>query len=454
MSDTSPLLSDRDPSGPPLVPAGELVGILWRSRWFIGGCTLLVTVLALSLYCIQVPSYTSAARILVQTDQLGTPSFLSGIAAYRESQFAEPVNRKIETEMALMLTRSNGAKVIQRLDIRPDQLPETPLAQISRWFGDALEKIAGRSARSADKAPDASQIDTFLSNIGIEPVRSKIAETTSNVLEVTLNSTDRRLAPRALEAMLDAYLEVGAQQSQQLGQATSALLTSQIADSRNELQKIEKAIVALAVRESTRAELTAAATSAAAVQGSARREVASSASEAAISVMVNQLLQLQGQLDELRESFTDATENVRRLRQRVAEARERLAAHMRASALTSAEFSRLERQRALAQDHYLELRRKLEQIDLYMHLTPAALNGRVIVDPPSVPATSEARKSKIIIFAGPVAGLLLGLLLASLRELLGRRLRTRREVERALGIPMLGAIPTLGEGAAVRRGRA
>ncbi|MFL6698350.1 MAG: hypothetical protein ACJ8GJ_14400 [Vitreoscilla sp.] len=44
---------------------------------------------------------------------------------------------------------------------------------------------------------------------------------------------------------------------------------------------------------------------------------------------------------------------------------------------------------------------------------------------------------------GLVAGLLLGLLLAGLRELRGERMRSPREAEWALGAPVLGAIPTL-----------
>ena len=44
---------------------------------------------------------------------------------------------------------------------------------------------------------------------------------------------------------------------------------------------------------------------------------------------------------------------------------------------------------------------------------------------------------------GLVAGLLLGLLLAGVRELGGQRMRSAREAEWALGAPVLGAIPTL-----------
>jgi hypothetical protein len=45
--------------------------------------------------------------------------------------------------------------------------------------------------------------------------------------------------------------------------------------------------------------------------------------------------------------------------------------------------------------------------------------------------------------SGLAAGLLLGLLLAALRELGGQRMRSAREASWALGAPVLGAIPTL-----------
>ncbi len=45
--------------------------------------------------------------------------------------------------------------------------------------------------------------------------------------------------------------------------------------------------------------------------------------------------------------------------------------------------------------------------------------------------------------AGLAAGLLLGLLVAAVRELRGQRMRSVREAQWALGAPVLGAIPTL-----------
>ena len=436
------LFPDRDSGRPPPLTLGELVGMLWRNVWLIVACTVLVTLLALGLYFLQVPVYTSTARVLVQTDQLGTPSFLSGIAAYRESQVAEPVGRKIETEMALILNRSNAERVADQLQLRQAQLPSSPIGAARSLVGG----LTGGSAK-AEAAPGARAklVDDFLANISVESVRSKTAETTSNVLEIKFDSTDPQMAPRALAAMLDAYLKVGTLQNRRLGAATTNLLQSQIDEAQAELSKTESAIVALAVREAGRPEVTAAAAGSRSTPSgtaiSSAHGGANGASETATAQLMQQLLDLQGQLDDLRQTYTDETESVRKLKQRVAETRSRLASQLRASASNNAEFSRLERQRLLAQDHYVELRRKLDQIDLYMQLTPAALDGRLVVDAPTQPDKGEARKKRLIALAGPVAGLLLGLLLAALRELTRQRVRTRRDVERLLGSPLLGALP-------------
>jgi hypothetical protein len=59
------------------------------------------------------------------------------------------------------------------------------------------------------------------------------------------------------------------------------------------------------------------------------------------------------------------------------------------------------------------------------------------------PAAGSPSPGGIAAWPGLVAGLLAGLLLGGLRELRGGRMRSPREAERALGVPVLGTIPTL-----------
>jgi len=97
-----------------------------------------------------------------------------------------------------------------------------------------------------------------------------------------------------------------------------------------------------------------------------------------------------------------------------------------------AELDRLERLRRAARERWLALQRRFDQIDLTLQLPPTAA-GRRVVPSPWTPGT----------LLGPAIGLLLGLALAARRELGGDRMRSSRDAERALGLPVLGAIPTL-----------
>jgi hypothetical protein len=103
-----------------------------------------------------------------------------------------------------------------------------------------------------------------------------------------------------------------------------------------------------------------------------------------------------------------------------------------------AELNRLERVRQLARGRWVALQDRFDRIDLSLHLPPAAAGRRPAFGEAPQPAWADAW-----IRLGPVAGLLLGLSLAARRELGGDRMRSPREAERALGLPVLGAIPTL-----------
>ncbi|MET3373541.1 uncharacterized protein involved in exopolysaccharide biosynthesis [Variovorax boronicumulans] len=435
------LYPERDPSKPPAFLMADAFELAWLNRWLISGSVLLVTALSLGLYVLQPSLFTSTARVLVQTDQIGTPSFLSGIAAYRESQVAEPVGRKIETEMALILNRQNAIDVVDELNIHPSHLPGSSIAGVKQTMVGAWHRWTDQEAPQEATASNVL-VDAFLSSIIVEPVRSKTAETTSNVLEIKLEATDPELAASALGKMLDAYLQVGAQQNRKLGIDTTDLLKAQIEQAKLDVAKSEEALVAQAVRESEQATLTASVSSSTGAGLSGQRGAGRTSNEAATSQLMSQLVDLQAQLEELRQTFTDETESVRKLKRRVDETRSRVAAQVRASAKNTAVFNRLDRQRSLAQDHYVELRRKLEQIDLYMKLTPAALDGRIVVAPPSLPGRNEAHKKKSMAMAGPIAGFLLGLLLAALREFMRPRIHTRRGLKRVLGMPALGTVPS------------
>jgi uncharacterized protein involved in exopolysaccharide biosynthesis len=432
----------------------DLIAVLYRQAGLIAVCFVVGTAASAVIYLRQPRVYTSTAKVWVQTEQQGSPSFLSGIAAYRETPYPDPVNRKIETEIELMLTRTNAQAVVDKYGIRQSQLAKGAMVK-PRAPDDAASAAEGvRDAR-------AKTVDLFLDGVSVEPLRSKTADTSSNVLEVKFECTDAALAPRALQSFLDNYLQLGAEQNRRLGETTSRLIETKLAQAKDELRDSENRIVALLAQDAGRSGRTANDAGAAAA-GSSRIGGEYAAAEGGLKLDLSpdaavtgggtapvvaslkaQTLELQLRLDEARQLYTDDAENVRNLRSQLAGSQQRLASTVRQNSQLDAELNRLERTRQLAQERYVELQRKLDQIDLYLRLNPTETASRVIIDAPDHPTSAEGKKSKIVALLGPAGGLLLGLLLAFLRELGGDRMRSPREAKAALGMPVLGAVPTL-----------
>jgi hypothetical protein len=91
----------------------------------------------------------------------------------------------------------------------------------------------------------------------------------------------------------------------------------------------------------------------------------------------------------------------------------------------------------------LEPQLRLDLIDLFLRPGSSEGERRLIVEAPDHPRVAESEKNRRVALLGPLAGLLLGLMLAGLRELGGDRMRSVGEAEWALGVPVLGGIPTL-----------
>ena len=85
--------------------------------------------------------------------------------------------------------------------------------------------------------------------------------------------------------------------------------------------------------------------------------------------------------------------------------------------------------------------RDADDIDALLRQSPPAAGPGLARAPDVDPKPGGLRGGALV--PGLLAGLLLGLLAAAARELRGDRMRSVREAEWALGVPVLGAIPTL-----------
>jgi uncharacterized protein involved in exopolysaccharide biosynthesis len=421
---------------------------LWR-QWFkywgtIVGALLTVSALALVAAVLQPRSYSASAKVWIKTDQQGSPSFLSGVAAYREGQMPDPVNRKIETEMQLLLARSNVEAVVRKLHIQPEQLSSTPLK--------GLLGKAGNKPRTPEQALNEA-VDAFVKALKVEAVRSKTADTSSNLLEIKLDTVDGELAAPALNALVEQYQQYGAAQTHEQGQATYELINDKMKQAQTELQRIDDQMLKLniaqgQVKDVDQPTLSGSPSGASlemdeglrmdTMLGSSRMGGSS-----AVGMMKSQAVTLESKVQELRQVYTDDAEVVRNAKRQLAQAEQRLTRSVTASAKLDAQLKKLERARALAEDRYTELRRKLDQIELYLSSAQGESATRVITERAQAPEKPDGKKKLILAVLGPLAGLALGLLLAGIREYFDHRLQSTQDVERYLGMDTLGIVPEL-----------
>ena len=395
--------------------------------------TITVSCLTWAALYLQPPIFESSAKVWVQTEQQGTPSFLSGIAAYREAQDPEPVDRKIETEIQLLTSRSNAEAVVDQLGITKAQLVQSALdnlwARLPHWWSSAPAKTAAQIRNET--------VALFMKGVAVEPLRSKTADTTSNVFEARFDCVDKALAPRALGALLQAYMRFGAQHNREIGMAAYSLVDSKTHEATLELEGLDDQLFNLTVQYASRADV--------AMPESGTRDASMSNGRAgapsSLTLLKTEAIEMQTKLAETRQLFTDDSPNVRHLVEQLDELRKRLAAGVGASAKFDGQLERLERRRTLAMERFAALRTKRDQIELYLKLNPVISDTRQVSESPLQPDKSKSRVKIVVGMLGPFVGLVFGLLLAGLREYFDHRLQDPADVKRYLGLDTLATIP-------------
>ncbi len=259
------------------------------------------------------------------------------------------------------------------------------------------------------------------------------------------SSTKMQTARQDAQPFIEDDLQRGTGQDRRTGEATSASIEASLAQARDDLRQCEDRIVALLVEDGGRADRDKIGDADATAEGGLKLDLdldpeaaAARGSAGPMAVALKtQVLQLR--LDEAHPLA--AAGNVLDAPPQRAGEQQRLAGTVRENTPLEVELDRLERARELAQERFAELQRELDQIGVAAHRDPMDAGGRAVGDAP------EESKGNAVALLGTAAGLLLGLLLgllvAALRELGGGRMRSPREAEWALGVPVLDAIPTL-----------
>lgn len=468
----------------PLFTGRDLMSLLFKHQLTILLCFVTVAALVAAGLWALPATYLSEAKLLVKTEQQGTPSFLSGIAAYRETRDADPPNRKMETEMEILGTRALAEEVVKELGLTYRDVYHAPYVYLMDPIADLAERWLYDwfgVAKDPDRYGFRDTVDEFRKSYTVQPLKSKSAETNSNLIRVTLRAVNPAVADKALNLLLQKYVRYSASLDRNAGRQAyeivernvreAAVLVAKTQEKLNRIMAVKgmsvrpaSPLVEAAAKAARGARRTPVAYDEAPREPEDRMALAASrlvvptepevkgalGDENAIAMMKAKLASVELELSQAKLVYTDNTERVRLLEASAKDLRDKIRRESARSANDETQLIAVQRDMRIAEDIYLDLQRKARQIALYLALSPTQLDNRVVVESALPPDGSEWKKSVVVGIVGALAGLLLGLALAGMREYMDHRLQAPLEAERHLGMPVLGVVPQL-SGAQRRR---
>lgn len=406
----------------------DLLRFLFRYRLTITLCTLVVGAVVGGVMYMLPPTYETGARVLVKTEDRAGPTFFGGSAAFREAQIPRATAPQLETEMQLLLALPLSAEVVGEVQVREEQLYRSPMSHIVSPFVHAYgwfrENVMGRPKGVPDT--DRLLAEGLRKSIHVSAAPSMTGEGVSSVISVSLRAADPVMARDALDALLRAYLKSRGESDAMAGRTAARILEQEVADVDLELRLAEDSLRDFVAR-----------------QGATGRPglLTVARVDAALGEQRAQLARLEASLTEARQTYTETSAPVVTLQGQIASLRDQIAREIATGAAADARYGELSRALVATEQRHSELQRRLVEARLFEAVMTQPLGDRTVLEPPLLPDGSDWKKRVVITVLGVIAGLCLGLALAGLRSLTDTRLRTKEDVVRKLGLPVLGTLP-------------
>jgi uncharacterized protein involved in exopolysaccharide biosynthesis/Mrp family chromosome partitioning ATPase len=439
--------------------ARDVLTVLFKHKWVIFLCLVLVAgLVGAGLYRLP-ESYASEAKLLIKTEQEAGPVFYSGIAAYREGRDTDPPNRKMETELELLSTRAFSADVVRSLDLQYDQVYHAPLTVLRNALGDALEWV---QARYLHRTPQPrygreATVREFNKSFTVKPLKSRSNDTTSNLMQISLRAPDPDIAQGALDALLENYLAYAPGMTQRSADRALQIVSANVVEAEKKVEQAQQRLNRFITERgvvlarpggparfaSMPAEPQEDGPDAMRGASGAPRNLVPEVGfgdDGALLALKSRLTQLEMQLAEVLLNYTDDNSRVGLLRSQIGELRGRVQGETRRNAQNDTGLMSLQRELRIAEETYLDVKRRMNQIALFREINPAHADTRIVVDAPLRPTQSDAGRKILLWIAAAVAGLFLGLAVAGALELADHRLSSPGDVLRYLGLPTLGAL--------------
>ena len=212
----------------------ELVGILRRSRFKISGFSLAVILITLYSTFKSVPIYQATTTLLIQQEENKVLSIeeLYGVDMNTQDYY--------HTQYEVLKSRTIAENVVRKLDLINNPIFNVTLRE-NQWYEDIINSlpwpdslIAQESEIDKSKLIEEDVLKEFSRNIKIEPVDK------TQLVKINFTSTDKELAARAANAIVEAYISDFMESKLALNSTAHSWMQERIIVLENELRSAEQ----------------------------------------------------------------------------------------------------------------------------------------------------------------------------------------------------------------------
>jgi len=179
----------------------DYLAIIFKRRWVIIECFLIMTITVIIGSFIQRPIYESSVKILIE-QKVGNSSLLSGLAAGDALTAISRTGSPLETQMEIIKTVPILDTVIERMNL-------------------------------TDKKGRALKAAALLSQINIEALRM------TDIIQVNVQSTDPNKSAAIANALGDVFVEASQQSNQREAEMARKFIEEQLKEVKKELSGAE-----------------------------------------------------------------------------------------------------------------------------------------------------------------------------------------------------------------------
>ena len=485
------------PPGPP--PEKELsirdiFSILGRRKWTILFTTLFTVLFALLFTFSTKPSYVANATIQIEREGPQVVSFgQTDSSPSPGDSLKDPFFR---TRYEMLKSRVLALKVIEEEDLEQSlrtagEPPENlkpfyeffALPDIGKYF-----KSDDGTGSSGEKRPTTDITDLFSSKLQIQP----ISET--HLVQIFYEATSPLEAQRTVNSIINNFIQLQIDTKSETGEYAKEFLKRELDKARSSLQDAEKALVKYSNKNGilsidqnqSRYVQKLNNLSSALVNAEIRRTEAESIfremqntgtvttviTNPVITNLKGRLVSLESEYQEKLKLFKPGYPDMQRLLQQVNAAKRQLqtelgtirnslesdyqSAKQQEDKLrrevdsfnnklyslqgSSTDYNRLKRDVDSSGSLYNGLLKRLEEVGVASSAN-ANTSNITIIDPAREPLRKFRPNPKLNILVGTLAGLLLGLGLAFLRDSLDQSIKTPDDLQKFTGLSVLGSIP-------------